>query len=517
MIGLEEMRFIVRPVTISFMLAALVLGLGIFHLKPSSGSGKQPEMIRPSDPDGPMIYGFKGGIALALYPNALNNWPDGGPRGLIRVGFEENGTLELLNYIAVEPVANGEYGFSELENGGDGKPGKRFWVGSGPNDGGIGRDGDHRGTVIDTPEGRALQFVIHVEDFANGTKPEVEVTLFQKYPDRVRFRTSLRPGSTRPQRLTLTATMGNKERCRNLWLDDKAVYAPALFAGEHGDDFFERGLYPVSTLHKTAEGDVVAAITPDEFEPREAWPFPNDAWHHAGSWRSTYWIKRAGAFGSDLSCRVNGRAEYYKTTMPLPGGIAFENFEFREGYRHAQETWFGCSNKSPAVQFGYGYDVSPPASKARLVEPEEQNEIANALRSHRRLENGGFLEGLKGWTSKGDKFAVFTKDGMGAATSFDDKKEAGKGRIYQCFEVPATAVALDFWEYGGANSDKLGVYLWDGPNLIRRMTGRDDLRPFHVQWDLTRFRGRVVTLEIRDEKAGRWGFIGAGGFTVVTK
>jgi len=67
---------------------------------------------------------------------------------------------------------------------------------------------------------------------------------------------------------------------------------------------------------------------------------------------------------------------------------------------------------------------------------------------------------------------------------------------------------------GGEISDTLEA-LWAGEQRIDRVTGKNDNHPFEVRWDLPKWKGQTVTLEIRDEKQGPWGFIGAHGFELL--
>jgi hypothetical protein len=477
------------------------------------------EFVRPHKADSPLIYGVKNGIFVAIHPAALDGRGDGGPRGLIRVGYEEGGKRYLINYIAVEPVVGGNMGFSELEKGGDGKPGKRFWVGAGPADGGVGKDGNRAGRIQNGPDGRVLSFFLHVEPFANGARPVVEVSLFEKQPTRIRLRTFSGPGGKAMQRCALTATMGNQSRCRHLWLAKGAAFAPALFAGYTGTDFVEKRPHGLAELFQTKAGDVVAAISPDEFEPREAWPFPNSAWHHDGRWMAQFWLKRKGTFDKSLQCRVNGRRVYWAGKMPIPGGLSYENFEFREPFRAGQELWFGYTTDSPAKTFGFPYDVSPRAAPRRAVPKEEAAAAAEAAKASRPLTNGNFTAGLKGWRAEGGagEFRTFALGKAMALTTFGKNKDADTGRLYQCFRVPATATELQFTLHGGADARKTYVALWEGTRLHRRMTARDDNTPFRVRWDVVPLRGKVVTLEIVDKSTAPWGFIGVGGFTLASR
>jgi hypothetical protein len=477
------------------------------------------DFIRPEKAGDPLLYGIKNGIVIALHPAALDGRRQGGPRGLLRVGYQDDGKYHLINYIAVEPVVGSEQGFSELEKGGDGQPGKRFWVGDGPNDGGVDKTGRVAGRVEDTSAGRELSFVIHVEPFANGARPVIEVSFSEKWPERVRFRTYGGSGGKAMRRCVLTATMGNQSRCRCLWLKSGAVLAPGLYSGYTGNDFVEKAPYGLAELWQTKAGDMVAAISPDEFEPREVWPLPTRGWHHDGSWMAQFWLKPRGTFDRSLRCRVNGRRVYWAGEVPIPGGIAYENFELREDFHPGQEVWFGYTPQSPAREFGFEYDAAPGASPRRTISKAEEEVAVEAARTNRPLTNGDFTNGLDGWHTEGggNSFRTWTEGKETTLTTMAKNGERDTGRLYQCFRVPADANELRFSLAGGADTSKLRVALWQGDRLYRRMTARNDRAPFRVRWDVVRLRGEVVTLEVVDESTAAWGFLSVAGFALAGK
>jgi hypothetical protein len=301
------------------------------------------QFIVPPTSNDPPIYGIQNGIAIAFHPAALDSRPQGGPRGLIRIGYHEDNRFHLINYLAVEPLVGKVRGFSELEKSGDGKPGKRMTLRS----------------VQKSPQTRSLTLLVEVEAFANGAKPNLEIALFEDSPQRMRLRTFAAPESKTLNQCVLTATMGNQSRCRWLWIDPKPVFALTLYRNYAGNGFVEGDLYPLHQLHRTKSGDVVAAISPDEAEPSKGAPRAGEPWHHDGKWMAQYWLKPAGSFDESLQCRVNGRRVYWGGETPIPGGIAFENFELRETYRPGAEVWFGYTTRSPADAFGFDYDVAP--------------------------------------------------------------------------------------------------------------------------------------------------------------
>ena len=95
----------------------LVIGLIPFGFQTNvSHASQEPknQWIRPSQ-EGRLIWGIKGGIVLAVWPSGFQAKGMGGPRGLFRVGYERDGKMILVNFIAVEPVVADKRGFSELE------------------------------------------------------------------------------------------------------------------------------------------------------------------------------------------------------------------------------------------------------------------------------------------------------------------------------------------------------------------------------------------------------------------
>src|ERR1035437_308508 len=75
------------------------------------------------------VWGVRGGLLWAVPPGGFRL--ASGPQGLIRVGYpiSINGGYDLINFIAVEPIVNGQRGFSELELSAlDHACGKRLWA-----------------------------------------------------------------------------------------------------------------------------------------------------------------------------------------------------------------------------------------------------------------------------------------------------------------------------------------------------------------------------------------------------
>src|SRR5262249_9758242 len=97
-------------------------------------------------------------------------------------------------------------GLSELEKGGDGWPGKKFWLSNGIGSERTRGAGGVVGRLEESSLGQSLTVAIHVEPFSNGARPIVEITFFERLPDRMRFRTFAAAGGKPMKQCVLTAT-----------------------------------------------------------------------------------------------------------------------------------------------------------------------------------------------------------------------------------------------------------------------------------------------------------------------
>src|SRR5262249_41018786 len=94
------------------------------------------------------------------------------------------------------------------------------------------------------------------------------------------------------------------------------------------------------------DGDILVAARSDETDPAAATYDPGVAahWHYEGkpatqSWRTADVPK--------LVTRVNGRTVYWGNSGPIPGGVAYENFELQAPFVEGQEFWFGITRDEP--------------------------------------------------------------------------------------------------------------------------------------------------------------------------
>lgn len=298
------------------------------------------------------LWGIKGGLQFGIFPASVTGEGNGGPRGLIRLGSPTlpGGRYALINFIAVEPVVRGRKGFSELEHSQlDNVPGKRFWVGesAGTLDGGK--------LWKPEPNVEQLDVTIRVERFENGAHVYLVVSQRSDAPDEITLTVHAEPDSAPMDYCILTATMGNMARARQLWLKDgEMVSSRKLFADYQDIHFTHDALFELKRLHVTPQGDVIVAVTNDEENPAAARPFPgSDVWYYGGFKVTQYWKKRKGTFRDDLHVRVNARSTYWRSRQPIPGGIAYENFEMRERFYEGQQFVFGITRKA-VRELGWG-------------------------------------------------------------------------------------------------------------------------------------------------------------------
>jgi hypothetical protein len=303
------------------------------------------DWVRPGMTTNQPVWGLRGGLLWALPPGGFRP-PE--PRGLIRLGYPvlPGGGYDLVNFIAIEPIVAGRRAFSELEKSQlDKVAGKRIW----PTDP-AGETTNHVPGTLRTRDGNReeLEVTFRVEKFANGAHVRLVVVQRSDRPDELELSVYREADSAPLDACILTATMGNMARTRELWLRDEVVSSLQVYRDYRDKDFAPHRSYPLSRLLHTAEGGVLAALTNDEPNPAREFPFPGSGlWHYAGSRVTQYWAKPPGELRDDLEVVVNGRYTYWLSTRPIPGGVAFENFEWRERFRDGQKSVFGITRRSP--------------------------------------------------------------------------------------------------------------------------------------------------------------------------
>jgi hypothetical protein len=309
-------------------------------------------------------WGLHGGLVYAILPG-ISKGPSSqpsnntaappaansatAPRGLIRLFSPvlDGGRYDLVNFIAVEPVVGGKRGLSELELSRlDGVPGKRIWASGGAPPQMPGQAGRLTKRQSGVEE---LEVVLRVERFDNGAHVYLVATQFSNAPDEIRFTIHREPDSAPIQFCVLTATMGNKARTRLLWLKGEVVNSRQSYPIYHDLGFAAERIFPFARLFHTPEGGVLVAVTNDEQNPAAVFPFPGTRlWYYGGAKVTQYWRKPLGTFRGDLAAAVNGRYVYWRSKQPVPGGIAYENFELREPFSEGQCFVFGITRRTPA-------------------------------------------------------------------------------------------------------------------------------------------------------------------------
>jgi hypothetical protein len=324
---------------------------------PSQGADSiSSQWIQPHAPGDPLIWGRKDGILFGLAsPGGMR-----GPRGLIRVGVisPTTGQPELLNFIAVEPVILGpgsrssRMAFSELEPSrlDPGEHGKRLWVDLSSYD----KSNLPAGTVQtfsgerNTPAIERLSVQIDVERFsANGAHVHLIASIDSDHPDELRLCVFADNDSPPIEELALTATMGNFERLRRLWLHRCVVDSRELMGSYTGDAFTDPPNYPLRDMLRTADGDAIVFASTNEENPSSFPGTPSGHWHYPLPRLTQYWRIEAHEIQPDLRVRFNGRRVYWASHDPVPGGIAYENFDVRQRYIPGQTYIFGVTAKTP--------------------------------------------------------------------------------------------------------------------------------------------------------------------------
>ncbi|HZD46215.1 MAG TPA: hypothetical protein VE109_09050, partial [Acidobacteriaceae bacterium] len=279
---------------------------------------------------------------------------------LIRVGVisPTTGRPELLNFIAVEPVVIGpgsrssRMAFSELEPSrlDPGEHGKRLWVDLSSYD----KSGIPTGTLQTFPGERnapaieRLSVQIDVERFsANNAHVHLIASIDSDHPDELKLSVFADNDSPPIEELALTATMGNFERLRRLWLHRCVVDSRELMGAYTGDAFDDPPNYPLRDMLRTADGDAIVFATTNEENPSSFPGTPSGHWHYPLPTLTQYWRIAAHEIQPDLRVRVNGRRVYWASHDIVPGGIAYENFDVRQRYIPGQTFIFGITAKTP--------------------------------------------------------------------------------------------------------------------------------------------------------------------------
>ncbi len=314
------------------------------------GVASASRWIRPEEHEKRPVWGIRGGIQVSLWPAGVEGPGDGGPRGLLRIGYpilDGGRGVGLVNFIAIEPVVSGQRGFSELERSDtDKQPGRVFWTGETAQPGGV----PHPGTVRTVDGVERLSVRMHTERFDNGAQAIVDIEIRADRPGELQLTTSSAPGSAKMDYCTLTATMGNYARLRLLSLRDGVMEAGRVWPDFTGNEFTADAFAPQDRFVHMPDGDLVVCATSNETDPHSVPPDPvGPGWAYRGSFPLTqYWRKpKAQSDDPSLKVRVNGRRVYWATHNPIPGGLAYENFDLVQRFNEGQVFVFGLTRQTP--------------------------------------------------------------------------------------------------------------------------------------------------------------------------
>lgn len=335
----------------------------------ANNASAQTKWIRPETSADKQMWGIHDGIVFSLWPNGVETGDKGtgGPRGLLRVGYEYQGKIYLINYIAIEPIVNGKIEFSEISpSNTDGKWGKLIWPSDRETNDAYNPANVCKGLIshpdANHPQTEQLTLFLFMEQYLDKAAPCIKVSIRSDKPEEICFEINNKANSAHMDRCALTATMGNYSRLRLLHLDKEVIDSRKLYSGYEGIDFIEKDAYPATQMLKLKDGSPIALATQNEtMAELSTWP-TDSAYYAKRGWRyrpdfklTQYWRKDGPEYDPSLQVRVNGRAKYWavasrdpKQYVKLPGGAAFENFELREKYYPGQKFIYGLSRKPVA-------------------------------------------------------------------------------------------------------------------------------------------------------------------------
>jgi hypothetical protein len=180
---------------------------------------------------------------------------------------------------------------------------------------------------------------VHSEPFESGAIVSVRLRFRADRPHEVALAAYTRPGSVPLASCVLTATMGNYARLRRLHLRDRVVTPAELWPGFGGDHFADHARFGLEEFIPAADALQVVA-TPDEPRPHEAVYADGTAehWRYTGALAAQGW--RVVDPDPATEVLVNGRAAYWASSSPIPGGVSFENFELVQPFAEGREVTF---------------------------------------------------------------------------------------------------------------------------------------------------------------------------------
>lgn len=338
------------PVAIVPILLALVfLGAPIGCAVPKPPATPAPRAaetawMMPESPDDPPMWGIRGGIVVGLHPARIGLLgEDGGPRGLVRLGYESGG-LHFVNFLVLTPLRgtlrNLRGRSSELvESSLDGGSGLVFTPY--PEDADRGRDPAEPPPVNEVARLRTtggaeeLSFALRTEPYPDGETAFLVFRISENRPFEVEIQSFVIEGGDKLSAFVLSTTWGNVTRLRESYLNQGIVNARRLYSADYGDGFAPPTFWKAPFLPRNRAGDLLFVLGPDEARPWETQPYPHERR------LLQYFRKARGTWSPELRAVVNGRTRYWKSRKEVPGGTAFENMALMEPFAQGQTVVWG--------------------------------------------------------------------------------------------------------------------------------------------------------------------------------
>jgi hypothetical protein len=302
--------------------------------------------VTPQTEDDLPIWGAQGGVVVGIYPSRISFGNTlGGPRGLFRIGYEKNGELYFVNYMAVNPivVVNGRQthnGSELLRSPDDGKKGIQFFaypVDYLKHPERYKRTPSHHlaAEVVKRNGRRVLTWGVKTERFPKGQEAFFIFRVDEKRPWEFEVECHLLRGRKGVKNLMLSSTFGNITRLRKAYLSGKTVNSKTLYKGFDGKGFAGPTYWKGKELKRDDRGDLLFIAAPDEARPWETSPYPHP------TKLLQYYRKKKGSWGSELRAMVNGRARFWATYDKIPGGVSYENLAILEDFDQGQRFSYG--------------------------------------------------------------------------------------------------------------------------------------------------------------------------------
>ena len=233
---------------------------------------------------------------------------------------------------------------------------------------------------------------IDVERFsANNAHVHLVASIDSDHPDELRLSVYQDNDSPAIEELALTATMGNYERLRRLWLHRCVVDSRELMGSYTGDAFTDPPDYPLNDMLRTGDGDAIVFATTNEEKPSSFPGTPSGHWHYPLPKLTQYWRIPAHDIQPDLRVRINGRRVYWASHDMVPGGIAYENFDVRQRYVPGQSFRLRRHGEKPvAVRAGCARR-GKTRCKSRRGYPERKGMFAISVIRPTPWEDNRFL------------------------------------------------------------------------------------------------------------------------------